>query len=94
MERGGGLGKYVIIGKTNNTRLRFRLRFRFRLRLEVKPKQTSSVKRKFSDLYTGALITAKGVIPAPYQVRVNSSRNPKKHWIPPYQYGAGLSSPE
>ena len=36
--KGGELGKYFIIGKTNNTRLR--------LRLEVKPNQTSRVKKE------------------------------------------------
>jgi hypothetical protein len=31
------------------------------------------------------------VIPAPIFIGINSSRNPKKHWIPPYQVRGRLS---
>ena len=33
----------------------------------------------------------KDVIPAPIFIGMNSSRNPGKHWIPPYQVRGRLS---
>ncbi len=35
--------------------------------------------------YIASLTSTEHVIPAPISIGINSSGNPEKHWIPPYQ---------
>jgi hypothetical protein len=37
------------------------------------------------------VVTARGVIPAPKFIGKTSSKNPRKHWIPPYQVRGRLN---